>query len=156
MAWTFLSLLANRRGGAVSEANAGMATQALDQYGTGRTVDECVALLRDCEDAADQCETMVILTESYAQGHDALANRLRAGEAATAAEIVALETAIQKRHDELAAEAHTTSDAGIRMRLACFSLQKEYIDRNPDALDTNELLMLAEQMTVLFDELKTR
>jgi hypothetical protein len=156
MAWTFLSLLANRRGGAVSEANAETATQALDQYGTGRTIDECVALLRACEDAADECETMVLLTESYTQGHDALANRLRAGGAATAAEIVALETAVQKRHDELAAEAGTMSDAGIRMRLACFSLQKEYLDRHPDALGTNELLMLGEQMEVLLDELKTR
>lgn len=157
MAWTFLTLAVSfRPGSTVSASDAAMARQALDQFGTGRTIDECVELLRACPDAADECETMAICTESYAQEHDTLANNLRAGGQATASEVISLETAVEKRHDELVAEAQALSAAAIRMRLAALLLQKEYVDGHPDELDTNQLLMLNEHMEVLLAELKSR
>ena len=63
-----------------------------------------------------------------------------------------MEEAVQERHHEPVAEAQAMKDGLLRMEVAGLLLQSEY----PDELEINQVLMLAEQLEILHDELVSR
>jgi hypothetical protein len=125
---------------------------AAKETGTDGPVAECVAYLANRPDVAEHYARLASATESYAQEYDEVAKRLRAGGSATAAEIIGLETAVNRRNEQLVVAAHAMPDAALHMEAASLVLQAEHRGE----LDHNQVLMLTDQLEIALNELTTR